>query len=181
MTDEQISKMKAAAEAATQGEWFDDAENGEVDSQLPPAAPDLSGKVMIARYDEEKDAAHIVAFQPQHALALLQEVERVRERAKFYQEQWSAASVALSDVSKMICRSSMPIAEQQSMLGRIDDGQRKAGDAGLVLKREVDRLRAQIEAAESCIEGMNYWDGTNHDTAKEYAAYREKYPTEPQK
>jgi hypothetical protein len=66
------------------------------------------------------------------------DAERASKRADFYQERAAAGLEALEDVARAVCRSSMPIAEQQPMLARIGQAQEKHGEAGRAF---MERLR----------------------------------------
>lgn len=65
MTDEQKAALRALAEAATPGPW--NAETLPFDYGMPP-----------------HDADYIAAAHPAAVLALLDEVERLREALRFY-------------------------------------------------------------------------------------------------
>jgi len=81
------------------------------------------------------------ASQAAHA-RMQADVERAGKRADFYQERAAAGLEALEDVAKAVCRSSLPIAEQQPLLARIGEAQEKHGEAGRA-------FMARLHAAEA--------------------------------
>ena len=129
-----IDKLEKTTRAAS--EAIDVLPNGLTPELLQQTPEFVHAMTSILRFAVEAPAVlELVAS----LRAAERDVERANKRADFYQERAAAGLEALDDVSKAVCRSSMPIAEQQPMLARIGKAQEKHGEAGRAF---MERLRA---------------------------------------
>lgn len=131
LTDERLAEMRRIAEAATPGEWKADGPAGNLDSSECRVA-----EVVVWG---EADAQHIAAFDPPTALALLDELERLREEMdSMVPKDWHGLMAILEDI--------YPEGIFPTMA---DDPKRDAGPRIVSLIRVVDELQARLDAVEA--------------------------------
>lgn len=123
---------------------------------------DLDYLEHMAKHASDSEASkqkYINSLSPLHMLELLRRLrtadedrQRADRRADFYQERAAAGLAALEDVARAICRTSLPIVEQQPLLAIIGQAQRAHGEAGEALMNRLRAAEAIVRDLAACDE-----------------------------